>query len=50
MKKLAILALCTTVATAPSFAETAVDYTTPNVELSTQQTDLSFAFDDVKNL
>ncbi|SPX86974.1 hypothetical protein [Moraxella ovis] len=57
MKKLSILALSATVATAPAFAETtvyqAVPSTTPSVELSTQPTqatDLSFAFDDTQNL
>lgn len=54
MKKPPILALNATVATAPAFAETtvyqAVPSTTSSVELSTQTTDLSFAFDDVENL
>lgn len=51
MKKFSILALSSaTVATAPAFAETTVNYATPNVELSTQTTDLSFAFGDVENL
>ncbi|ANB90704.1 hypothetical protein MOVS_00305 [Moraxella ovis] len=50
MKKFSILALSATVAIAPAFAETGVNYNTPSVELSTQTTDLSFAFDDVENL
>ncbi|ANB90707.1 hypothetical protein MOVS_00320 [Moraxella ovis] len=57
MKKLSILALTATIATAPAFAETTVyqtiPSTTPSVELSTQPiqaTDLSFAFDDTQNL
>ncbi|MCL1623040.1 hypothetical protein M2R47_02065 [Moraxella sp. Tifton1] len=54
MKKLSILALTATIATAPAFAETTVyqtiPSTAPSVELSTQTTDLSFAFDDVENL
>ena len=49
MKKLSILALSATIITAPVFAETTT-YPTPSVELSTQQADLSFAFDDVENL
>lgn len=52
MKKLSILALTATIATAPAFAETTT-YPTPSVELSTQvneATDLSFAFDDTQNL
>ncbi|WP_435938907.1 hypothetical protein ACSF85_00330 [Moraxella bovoculi] len=54
MKKLSTLALTATIATAPAFAETTVyqtiPSTAPSVELSTQTTDLSFAFDDVENL
>ncbi|MFL1733012.1 hypothetical protein [Moraxella oculi] len=57
MKKLSILALTATIATAPAFAETTVyqtiPSTTPGVELSTQPiqaTDLSFAFGDTQNL
>lgn len=57
MKKLSILALTDTIATAPAFAEITVyqtiPSTTPSVELSTQfneATDLSFAFDDTQNL
>lgn len=50
MKKLSILALSATVAITPAFAETTAHYNTPSVELSTQTTDLSFAFDDVENL
>lgn len=53
MKKLSILALTATIATAPAFAETTVyqtiPNTTPSIELSTQPTqeaDLSFAFED----
>ncbi|WP_079364148.1 hypothetical protein [Moraxella lacunata] len=34
----------------PAYAETDVNYNTPVTELSTQTTDLSFAFDDVENL
>lgn len=52
MKKLSILALTATIATAPAFAETTT-YPTPSVELSTQfneATDLSFAFEDTQNL
>lgn len=45
MKKLSILALSTTVAIIPAYAETDVNYHTPKTELSTQQSDLSFAFD-----
>lgn len=45
MKKLSILALSTTVAITPDFTETDVNYHTPKTELSTQQADLSFAFD-----
>lgn len=57
MKKLSILAITDTIATAPAFAEITVyqtiPSTTPSVELSTQfneATDLSFAFDDTQNL
>ncbi|WP_205527008.1 hypothetical protein [Moraxella bovoculi] len=57
MKKLSILALTATIATAPAFAETTVyqtiPSTTPSIELSTQTTqttDLSFAFEDAENL
>lgn len=57
MKKLSILALTATIATAPAFAETTVyqtiPSTTPSIELSTQTTqttDLSFAFEDTQNL
>ncbi|SPX86984.1 hypothetical protein [Moraxella ovis] len=57
VKKLSILALTATIATAPAFAETTVyqtiPNTTPSVELSTQPTqeaDLSFAFEDTQNL
>ena len=56
MKKLSILALSATVAITPAFAETDVNYNTPSTELtpvtelSTQQADLSFAFDDAENL
>ncbi|WP_435938898.1 hypothetical protein ACSF85_00280 [Moraxella bovoculi] len=50
MKKFSILALSAAVAITPAFAETTAHYTTPSVELSTQTTDLSFAFDDVENL
>lgn len=50
MKKLSILALSTTVAIIPAYAETDVNHHTPKTELSTQQADLSFAFDDVENL
>ncbi|WP_435938905.1 hypothetical protein ACSF85_00320 [Moraxella bovoculi] len=57
MKKLSILALTATIATALAFAETTVyqtvTSTTPSVELSTQPTqeaDLSFAFEDTQNL
>ncbi|SPX86979.1 Uncharacterised protein [Moraxella ovis] len=53
MKKLSILALTATIATAPVFAEVTLHQTTLSVELSTQPTqatDLSFAFDDVENL
>ena len=45
MKKLSILALSTTVAITPAFAETTAHYNTPVTELSTKQADLSFAFD-----
>ena len=45
MKKLSILALSTTVAITPDFTETDVNHHTPKTELSTQQADLSFAFD-----
>ena len=56
MKKLSILALSATVAITPAYAETITHYNTPSTELtpvtelSTQQADLSFAFDDVENL
>lgn len=57
MKKLSILALTDTIATAPAFAEITVyqtiPSTIPSIELSTQPiqaTDLSFAFDDTQNL
>lgn len=57
MKKLSILAITDTIATAPAFAEITVyqtiPSTTPSVELSTQfneATDLSSAFDDTQNL
>ena len=50
MKKLSILALSATVAITPAFAETDVNYNTPITELSSQQADLSFAFDDAENL
>lgn len=50
MKKFSILALSATVAITPAFAEMTSHYNTPSVELSTQQADLSFAFDDVENL
>lgn len=57
MKKLSILALTDTIATAPAFAEITVyqtiPSTTPSVELSTQfneATDLSFAFEGAENL
>lgn len=50
MKKLSILALSTTAAITPDFTETDVNHHTPKTELSAQQADLSFAFDDVENL
>ena len=50
MKKLSILALSATVAITPAFAETTAHYNTPITELSSQQADLSFAFDDAENL
>jgi len=50
MKKLSILALSATVAITPAFAETTAHYNTPITELSSQQADLSFAFDNVENL
>ena len=50
MKKLSILALSATVAITPGFAETTAHYNTPITELSSQQADLSFAFDNVENL
>lgn len=64
MKKLSILALSATVAIAPAFAETGVNYNTPSVDVqpaisfdvsqqpalpTTAQADLSFAFGDVEN-
>lgn len=39
------LNLSTTVAIIPAYAETDVNHHTPKTELSTQQADLSFAFD-----
>lgn len=51
MKKLSILALSTTVAIIPAYAETTSHYNTPSTELtpitelSTKQADLSFTFD-----
>ena len=50
MKRLSILALSATVAITPAFAETTAHYNTPITELSSQQADLSFAFDNVENL
>ena len=50
MKKLSILALSATIAITPAFAETTAHYNTPITELSSQQADLSFAFDNVENL
>ena len=50
MKKFPILVLGATVAITPAYAETDVNYNTPVTKLSTQDTDLSFAFDDVENL
>ena len=65
MKKFSILALSATVAIAPAFAETGVNYNTPSVDVqpaisfdvsqqpalpTTAQADLSFAFGDVENL
>ena len=45
MKIFSILALSTTVAITLDFTETDVNHHTPKTELSTQQADLSFAFD-----
>ena len=50
MKKFPILVLGATVAITPAYAETTAHYNTPVTELSSQQADLSFAFDDVENL
>lgn len=56
MKKFSILALSATVAITPAYAETTAHYNTPITELtpvtelSSQQADLSFAFDDAENL
>ena len=50
MKKFPILVLGATVAITPAYAETDINYNTPVTKLSTQDTDLSFAFDDVENL
>ncbi|OBX50038.1 hypothetical protein [Moraxella nonliquefaciens] len=50
MKKLSILALSATVAITPAYAEMISHYNTSITELSSQQADLSFAFDDVENL
>lgn len=62
---MSILALSATVAIAPAFAETGVNYNTPSVDVqpaisfdvsqqpalpTTAQADLSFAFGDVENL
>ena len=48
MKKLSILALSAVMSIAPAFAE--VNSTATPAQTTTQEVDLSFAFDDIENL